>query len=416
MTNQLDIVFAETIDDGLLKHGDNYDHILFVAAGVRLYDSDIINDVVQEIRSKPDYLAMAHMLDWTWQDRWWELHEQFVLINAKTWRDIKRPYFGGWKNGEKDLPIIERSKENYHDNYVPLWAKDSGERKVQKYACPGSNFLNEGYKNGCNFYTWPKTIRNKHTYYYPETNSELMWSTLQTKTINQINYNTLNYNQKRFVGELLKGVQDQVWATNSEDMQLYNRGELFETVILPASGFKFLDVYKSRVLNTNGKIIMYDWNGKSLNWIKHIYTSKATEIEDLINSYSDWKDLIWFGIDNKQIIVDGKLNPSFVASFESTLSFFGGPDLFWNYVKQFRESDIKFIEADIIYESDKLYKYFNGRTLFHISNIFATDWLVGYHGLPKTKLLFSNFVSGTLKAGDIKITGNSPMGDFRALF
>jgi len=90
--------------------------------------------------------------------------------------------------------------------------------------------------------------------------------------------------------------------------------------------------------------------------------------------------------------------------------------LFWNYVKQFRESDIKFIEADIIYESDKLYKYFNGRTLFHISNIFATDWLVGYHGLPKTKLLFSNFVSGTLKAGDIKITGNSPMGDFRALF
>jgi hypothetical protein len=161
---------------------------------------------------------------------------------------------------------------------------------------------------------------------------------------------------------------------------------------------------------------MYDWNGKSLNWIKHIYTSKATEIEDLINSYSDWKDLIWFGIDNKQIIVDGKLNPSFVASFESTLSFFGGPDLFWNYVKQFRESDIKFIEADIIYESDKLYKYFNGRTLFHISNIFATDWLVGYHGLPKTKLLFSNFVSGTLKAGDIKITGNSPMGDFRALF
>ena len=170
MTNQLDIVFAETIDDGLLKHGDNYDHILFVAAGVRLYDSDIINDVVQEIRSKPDYLAMAHMLDWTWQDRWWELHEQFVLINAKTWRDIKRPYFGGWKNGEKDLPIIERSKENYHDNYVPLWAKDSGERKVQKYECPGSNFLNEGYKNGCNFYTWPKTIRNKHTYYYPETN------------------------------------------------------------------------------------------------------------------------------------------------------------------------------------------------------------------------------------------------------
>mgnify|MGYP003117133489 CR=1 FL=1 len=419
LSDRLNIVYAESIDDGLQKYSDEYDHILFVAAGVRIYSGDIINDVAEEIRSKPNYFAMAHILDWTWQDRWWELHEQFVLINAKVWKDIKRPKFGGFDYGEAELPVIERSEENFHDNYVPLWVKDSGEKKVQKHACPGWNLLAEGYKNGCEFYTWQDTIRDKRTYYYPEHESEILWDFINSKQINQENYDKLVYNQKRFVGELTKGVQNQVWATNSEDMEIYNEGEKFVSILMPASGFKFLSVYKSKALdntiNNSSKLILYDWNKKALDWVRHIHRTKITNIEELVKTFDSWKDLIWYGIDNKPILIDDQINSSFVTSFEKTTSYFGGPDKFWDYVKQFRESDVKFVHADVVNNADKLYKYTNGKSLFHISNIFATDWLVAYYGLPKTKMLFSNFISSTLEIGDIMVTGNAPLGEFRAL-
>ena len=419
LSNKLNIVFANTIDNGLKEHGNDYDHILFVAAGVRIYSGDIINDIAEEIRHKPDYLAMAHMLDWTGDNRWWELHEQFVLINTKRWREIKRPKFGGFEDGEKELPVLERSTENFHDHYVPLWAKDSGRREVQRYACPGHNFLLEGYNNNCKFYTWQETIRNKRTYYYPEDNSDVMWDAIQTKHITNEKYNTLLHNQKKFIHELLKGVQEQVWATNSEDMNLYNDGEKFKSIIMPASGFKFLSIYKTKALvnkiNNPSEVVLYDWNNKALDWIKHIHKSDISSIEELVRTYDNWKDLTWYGIDNKPILVDGKLNPSFVSSFEKTVSFYGGESAFWNYVKQFRENDIKFVQVDIINKFEKLHKYINGKTLLHVSNIFATDWLVAHHGLLKTKLLFLAFISSTLEAGDVMITGNAPLGEFRAL-
>ena len=43
-TRQPDIVFADSIDNGLKKYANLYDHILFMAAGCRITEDNVITD------------------------------------------------------------------------------------------------------------------------------------------------------------------------------------------------------------------------------------------------------------------------------------------------------------------------------------------------------------------------------------
>ena len=121
VSSKLDILYSDSIDLGLEKHS-NYKHILFMAAGVRIYDASIILDIAEEIKSHPKYLAAGHILEW--KDKWYELHHQFILVNTDSWRLINKPKFGDWSTKEEELVVIERSTENFHDDYTPLLIKD----------------------------------------------------------------------------------------------------------------------------------------------------------------------------------------------------------------------------------------------------------------------------------------------------
>ena len=221
-----------------------------MAGGVRIYDSSIIADVGNVIRDEPQYLAAAHILDW--KERWYELHHQFVLINVNNWKKANKPYFGSWAKiswdggvGIEELPVVERSKENFHDDYTPLWIKNTGKKfSVQHYAgaaaeislSPGWRFIVQAYKHDMTIHNWDKNIRSKRTYYYPEEKSDQMWQSIQDKKPHK---DITNYNQKLFLQLIEQGVQQQIWLLNSEDMNLNNQGKQYDTVALPDQGLNF---------------------------------------------------------------------------------------------------------------------------------------------------------------------------------
>ena len=409
-STKLHVVQAKSIDDGLKKFADRYDHILFMAAGVRLFSGSIINDIATEIEAHPDYLAAAHILDWTWQNRWYELHEQFVLINSRTWKEIGRPEFGTWTEDEKELPVIERSEENFHDNYTPLWIKDSGKRKVQHYSCPGWNLIDTGLRFGCEIINWNLKIRLQRTYYYPEGAEQLLWNVIKNNyKPSQEEYKKLIGGHQQFLNLIFNGVQDQIWIINSEDMYIQNNGDDYDTVALPASGFKWLECFHSNALKDNGNIVFYDWNMKALDWIQHIKKSQATDIVELIRTFKDWKHLTWYGMYNKPILQDNKdINPAFMKSFKRTLEYFGGEKQFWKYIAMFRNTDMTFMQADVIKQPENIIKHFHGKTLFHVSNIFSTDWLVAKYGFSGAIKLFNDLQIKLFSKPGIKLTGYSP--------
>lgn len=403
ISSKLDIVYANSIDQGLEKYSQ-YKHILFMAAGVRIYDAGIILEIVEEIEKHPNYLAAAHILEW--KDNWYELHHQFVLVNRDNWNNIGKPQFGSWQSDTEELVVVERSIENFHDDYTPLWIKDTGRRQSQHHNKQGWNFIDKGLRADLDIINWNHSIRSKRTYYYPETASAAFFKSYITRKLNP---SVINFNQKRLINEMIDGVSDQIWAINSEHLYIRNFRKKYDTVALPASGFKYLDIFKSNALQPLGEIIIYDYNQLSLDWIYHIYTSESTDIKKLVKTFPHNKYLKWFGYNNTDIIINGELADGFVESFKATKDYFDGK--FEQYLIQFRNSPVKFIKTDLI---DNYFNLLNeigdSRCLLHISNIYSTDFLVSAIGLKNANRLFDRFAA--ILHPNTKIIGHTPKGKF----
>jgi hypothetical protein len=192
-------------------------------------------------------------------------------------------------------------------------------------------------------------------------------------------------------------------------MYIRNASVQYEVVALPASGFKFLDIFKSQALTTNGEIIFYDYNPLSLAWISHIHSSESTDITELITTFEHRQNLKWFGYNNPPIETNGVIARSFLDSFKITEAYFKGK--FYEYLKQFRIMPIKFMQVDLINNPYTLISEIGDRKcLLHISNIFSTDFLVGLYGLKRSQQYFDKFQA--ILHPNTKIIGHTPKGKF----
>jgi hypothetical protein len=404
LSSNLDIIHADSIDQGLIENSD-YDHILFMAAGARIYDSSIIFDIKKEILDNSSYLAAAHILDWK-QD-WYELHQQFVLVNVKHWKNIGQPKFGDRTPGTDRLVVLQRSELNYHDDYTPLWIKDTRQRQLQYHSRPGWNFIDQALKNNLKILNWDQTVRNKRTYYYPESQSKDFYFALLDKDPSKVT----NPNQQKLIKELATGVADQIWVINSENMNILNNEQQYEVVALPASGFKYLDIFKSNALTKSGEIVIYDYNKKSLEWIQHIYTSKETNIEQLIKTFPHKNHLIWFGHSNPDILANNKLDKNFLTSFQITVDYYGGQQKFLKYLNEFRNANVSFVQTDLYFNPYNLVSKLDiKKSLVHISNIFATDYMIANIGLEQSYQYLTNFLN--ILHPNTRVVGHTPKGTF----
>ena len=382
--------YCTGIDSGMREFSEQYDHILFMAAGVRIYNMEILFEIERTIEENPDYLAAAHILDW--RERWYELHQQFVLVNSQNWRTANKPDFGGWIPATDSLPVIERSVENFHDDYTPLWIKFTGEFTEQRHSCPGWGYLQASARNNFTVINWDNSVRLKRTYYYPESQSEHFLNSLKTLT----NCGITNPNQLRLLEQCMWGSR-QIWILNSEHMRLSDGLEKFDTVALPAAGFKFLDVFKNHLLtdhcrhcDTRGQLIIYDFNQYSIDWLTHLYNSQDTDILSVIAAY---EHRIFFKIaGNDTFNADATFTDAFKTSYLITMDYFGGDDGFKLLLQKFRKTPVKFVHLDLINEPEKLTSQFAGRTLVNISNIYCTDAGNAIYGLQRTRDSYKRFI------------------------
>ena len=402
VSSQLDIHYVNSIDAALNQYKDQYNHLLFLAAGIRIYDAEIIIDIANEIELHPNYLAAAHILDW--KENWFELHHQFILVNVKNWKQIGKPVFGNRKLGNDNLPVVNRSEDNFHDDYTPLWISNSKQTSQQQHHFPGWNFIKEAFANDLEIINWNQSIRNKRTYYYPEENSVKFYNAYKHRVTDP---DIKNFNQKRFLNELVKGVGDQIWALNSEHMHIQNARLQYEKIILPASGFKYLDIFKSNALTKNGSIVIYDYNPKSIEWIKHIHSSTETDITKLIKTFVYKDNLIWFGYNNPPILENNTVAIGFLESFDKTVEFFNGK--FYEYLSEFRNTKVEFVQTDLINDYFNLINVIDdSKSLLHISNIFATDFLVALLGLAGVESALNNFTN--ILHPNTRLVGQHPKG------
>jgi len=283
--NNAEIICADEVHE-ILKEAliKGYRYCVIQSAGCTLRSFDYDREIRDFIKEN-NFGVAGHIL--AWPGKWLELHPQFFIVNVSAWKDVGCPEFGEWCSGKQLLPVVERSVENFHDDYTPLWVKYSKKQTIQSEAGRGWKLLKAMFLNN-----WPV-------------------------------------------------------ITLSEN------------------------IFKNKKLNNNGKVIVYDFNSKSLRWYKHFHGWKNDDLIDCIRSFSEKDHFTWIGKTDCNYVED----ESFSNLYKELIDHFGGVNNFVKYWKIFKKTQVKFAMVDLYKDSEKFSNIFvgKGKKFVNLSNIFSTD-------------------------------------------
>ena len=146
----------------------------------------------------------------------------------------------------------------------------------------------------------------------------------------------------------------------------------------------------ANMLKENGKLIIYDFNPRALEWIKTIHQSNSFNIEQIASTFKWQKNF-------KQMRDYG---------LQKTVDYFENHENFNNCLDKFRKYDVTFAKVDIVQKPEPLIEELKGDAFIHVSNIFATDWLVATFGLKFAEERLKWFLDTI--PDNIKVTGSTP--------
>ena len=105
---------------------------------------------------------IGHILDFN--DRYYELHDQCFVINVEAYNRCGSPKYG-YGNKVK-LVNIDRSAENFHDNYTPLWIKKGTGYSEYQLTSRGSLIISKFLENGYNIAPFTEEQRRHKFFMY----------------------------------------------------------------------------------------------------------------------------------------------------------------------------------------------------------------------------------------------------------
>lgn len=270
---------------------------------VLMYEPKFLLDLYQFVTYNTLNFA-GHILDYG--NGSFFIHPQYFIIDVN-WAfeneifEIADEENVAWEGCE-----IERSEENYHDHYTPIWVKGTSNTKQFNGRGRGWNILNKLAQTNAKFLPWNEQIRNAKWFMYPTVKQEA--TRVKSMIINSYKH-------------------DGVYVANTENIttsdidSIVKKYDNLHTMALPASGaISMIYPYKYKCK----KIIWYDssedavdfgndlkkWDGK--NYKEYILSKKYRnikgdnyldyvnkELQDLGEEFTDW----WNNTKNSVIVI-----------------------------------------------------------------------------------------------------------------
>jgi len=341
---------------------NNFDYCVVQSAGCQIRNMSFHEDLLEFI-SENNFGVAGHPLWWD-DGRWLELHKQFFIVNLKAYKEIGCPDFGPGTRKKTPVPALERSEENFHHDYTPLWVKPTGKHASYNELPQGWMLLSAMFDGGHSVITLSEKIRLGKFYIYPDHETRQFVNSINTLTT----YPDQNWNQNKWI-EDCKLVKDQIWLFNSEYMGIPNTS-VYDIAVSTASGFKIFDLFKTPRLADNAKIIIYDFNPKSLDWYKHFYTWHNEDLLECIRSFPDRDNFTWVG----HFDLTYRENQGFNDGLKTVYDYFG-EDNFAKFWKEFKDTTVEFIQLDLYKNPEHLAFLVagNGKKFINLTNIFSTD-------------------------------------------
>ncbi len=219
-------------------------HALIVKEG-NIFDVDLFPDFIFNTIGVDDtmnYSLIAHLLDK--KERYYRVHPQVILLNVDHWKKVGSPTFARAKN--VTLQNTERSDENFHDDYTPLWVKKGeGKTTYTDTTGQGSQVISALLENDYKIRPFQEKERNLKRCCYDSEKDQ----------ISRIFH---------YLGNPARMSSDVVYInqTSARPKQFENNNDLIVSV---ASPLNLLSRIKDNYKNINN-VIFYDISSPALIW------------------------------------------------------------------------------------------------------------------------------------------------------
>jgi hypothetical protein len=403
-----DVKYFDNIDEAM-TYSVGYDIVIVQSIGNFINRNKFFSELDNYIVNNPNFFIVAFTLDWQSEKGtgWIECHNQFMVVNVSSWKQLGKPKFGDWEERTEELPNYSRSVENFHDNYTPYWIKGELGTTRHTRTAQGWNFIKTALASGYQIDNFTEEMRACRLFIYPEHESDNLYKAFISKDGSSLT----NPNQKRWIKNMLNAPPG-IWIFNSEYYRFSIDMKKVDTYFGPAAGFKYLDFLN---YNPNGKFIFYDYNDESLIWIK-----KLKETWDGEDFYTYLQEQPTEVRQYYKFIHGNKFNKENIEkNIEILFKEFGGKDQFKKLWSLFRQSETTFVRVDLFNpeEITKLLNLSNSEyVFFNFSNIFATDFTLLNHTIAEVDIIYYNFLLQVEnKFSKFILYGSDPTGTWQTL-
>lgn len=247
---------AASIEDSLidsLKFAKAYNKkfLLYCQIGNLIIWEEIAEYIKEILLLNPTVKFIGHILQHN--NKSFYIHPQFFLIDVE-WAIANKCV--NICNEHSDImwegPLLDRSEENFHDNYTPTWVKATGKYKNFVGRGKGANIIDILARSAVDFMPWQVDVRKRKKFLYPTVEQELI------KQKNEI------------FEEMLSG---KPYLANTEDISYnamvgnINPEAKFDICFSPASGISwFLLPYYLKARTT----FVYDVSPHALHMVEKI--------------------------------------------------------------------------------------------------------------------------------------------------
>lgn len=289
-----DILQSQSEDDALQTAVDRgYKHAVVFSTGTEFINGrEFFNEI--EKLTKTEYSIYGHILDR--KQSYYELHHQCYLINLDIYKSLNCPEVGQVTIGvcyQEFSP--DRSNENIHDDYTPLWVSKGNSLKEYTHKLHGWNIISTYLNAEYTITAFDNKIRQNKKHYYPENQQEFLkhisWS-----------YKRHSYCANEFV------------HTDGTDNIIVSKK--YRRIITPSSSLWCLDYLDTTYPAT---VIFYDYNQAALDYWKDAAPARNNVTYDFVKINLLEQSNICQLIKNEE--VDTLLNLSNIFCYEGTAMF-----------------------------------------------------------------------------------------------
>lgn len=304
-----------------------------------------------------------------------QIHEQFFLIHLPTWAKAGYPAFQS--KGMVDFPEFQRSVENIHSNYTPLWMRPStNSTQASSSTLPalfGSKVLAAFLSLGKKVINVPLEIRDCKEYGYPKDGRCPAWWVVKKKV-------------RHFQIES----ERRVYPFNTERLLVRNYGIEPEILLAPCAGLKPIAI--SRQLRSSDEpleMFFVEKNPLSIDFYQRLLDA---------DSETQWLSVLAQEV-RKDFSSDSEAKDYAKKMFEADLmeGFSSSVQCFQDEVRKVR-SRAKFFCFDYLVNQKEIVSLLKGKKFFFWhSNAWQTNAAICVHGELALKANYRKLLQEVMK-------------------